>query len=457
MSLLINPIEPVGPVDVIDGDSFEGLLDEVTGQLNAQVGRLLDLAIWADANPGGWKGEGVWKLSQFLAWRAGVSPAMAANLVSAAERADELPHAVDAVRRGEMSLDQLMPIVRSVPAWADLQATSLAVRLTVPQVRRLVKETDWDWAPGALVVDELEPEAGDGGAAVVADEVEPAAEASAELEPDLNRVSYGTGPDGRWYLHADLDADLGACVETALDEARDSAFARLNGSANESNVFRPVSDVEGLVELAQRSLDTLTEPARRNRYRVNLYLETAGPVAPTLTTATGTTLPESISRLITCEGSIDPVFVENGTPISVGRAHRTIPERTRRTVLKRDANCCQVPGCDAGRGLEIHHIIHWSDLGVTDTWNLITLCGRHHRLHHKRRLGITGNADEPDSIVFTDHRGMEIRPSGANPISPNSPPEAIRGTFTHPIGERLDSRWVTFVNPADHPPQRPAS
>jgi len=476
MSLLLHPIEPQGPSDVIDEGSFEWLFDEVAGHLNAQVGRLLDLTIWAMEHPGAWRGEGMWTLGKFVSWRTGVSPAMAANVVAVAERAGELPHAVDALRRGEMSLDQLMPIVKKVPAWADLQATSLAVRLPVTKVRRLVNQTNWNWSLGTDVdgiddgVDSGDADDADGaddgvvdvsGAVVVGGESggESCGGAGVDgvdgvvVERDVNRVSFGTGDGGRWYLYADLDPDVGARLAAAIDEARDAVFSRLNSSSGADletgagsgtvRAFRPVSDVDALIELADRSMDTVTEPSRRSRYRVNLYLDVDGSLAE----SSGAVLPVSISRFVTCDGSLDPVFVESGLPVSVGRSQRTIPERTRRTVLHRDGHCCQVPGCGATRGLDLHHIVHWIDNGATDTCNLVTLCARHHRLHHRHRLGITGDADDPVSLRFTDHRGNVIVASGANPISPTSPPAPIRGEFCHPSGERLDRRWVTFVDP----------
>ena len=249
---------------------------------------------------------------------------------------------------------------------------------------------------------------------------------------------------GAGFSDADLDADLGVLLESALDEARDAEFARRSDAGADGGAFSIVSDVDGLIELAQRSLDTVAVPARRNRYRVNLHLERDGRLA----TDCGVEIPEPIARFLTCDGHIDPVIVESGLPVSVGRSQRTIPDRTRRIVLHRDGHCCQIPGCTATRGLDLHHIIHWSRLGPTDTWNLITLCSRHHRMHHKHRLGISGNADDPNTLVFTDVRGRPVRASGANPAPPGGPPRPIHGRYEHPLGERLDRRWVTFVDPA---------
>jgi len=94
--------------------------------------------------------------------------------------------------------------------------------------------------------------------------------------------------------------------------------------------------------------------------------------------------------------------------------------------------------------LQVHHVTHWEDGGVTDTANLIALCGRHHRLHHLGRRGIAGNADDPDGMVFTDSRGRCLTGSGRP-----APPGDLTFTenWTHPSGERLDPRWVYFNEP----------
>ncbi|MGA9276251.1 hypothetical protein, partial [Ilumatobacter sp.] len=144
MSSTSSSHHPVGPVDVIDADTFDSVCDDVAGHLNAQMGRLLDVTIWlTNADKRDWQGDGLWTPQQYLAWRCGIGPHLASNLVDAAKRAHELPVAIGALRAGELSFDQLMPIVRSIPAWADGQVTSLATRLTVTQIRRLVRDTDW--------------------------------------------------------------------------------------------------------------------------------------------------------------------------------------------------------------------------------------------------------------------------------------------------------------------------
>ena len=126
-----------------------------------------------------------------------------------------------------------------------------------------------------------------------------------------------------------------------------------------------------------------------------------------------------------------------------------MPDRTRMVVEERDRGC-RVPGCDHSRWLHVHHIVHWEDGGTSDTANLLALCQRHHRLHHLGGLGIRGDADEPDGVVFTDERGRRLESTGR----PEPPSETVEvaahrlgfapGAWSHPIGEGLDLAAVYF-------------
>jgi hypothetical protein len=169
-----------------------------------------------------------------------------------------------------------------------------------------------------------------------------------------------------------------------------------------------------------------------------------------LVDAAGWNVPDAIRRHLTCDGTITPTFLENGLPTSVGRSQRIVPDRTRNIIERRDQGCCRIPGCVHTHGLEVHHIIHWEHDGDTDTWNLVLICRQHHRQHHQGKLGITGNADDPNGLAFTNERGHPIRASGASPNEPAGPPPKPDGTFEHPLGERLNTRWLYFNPPLAH-------
>ncbi len=193
--------------------------------------------------------------------------------------------------------------------------------------------------------------------------------------------------------------------------------------------------------MCERSLDTISDPARRDRYRIHVHLEADGQCCDDR----GWNLPDAIRQYITCDGLLTPTFVDCSIPISVGRTSRLIPQRTRRLVILRDGGCA-VPGCTQTHILEVHHIIHWENGGPTDTWNLIALCPHHHRMHHKGELGISGNADD-GTIAFTDRNGNPLRPTGAKPKPPGAPPPPAPSRYAHPLGERLDTQDLHFREP----------
>ena len=148
-----------------------------------------------------------------------------------------------------------------------------------------------------------------------------------------------------------------------------------------------------------------------------------------MTWVNGIAMPDAIARLYTCDGTISPIYVAEGRPVSVGRSQRIVPERTRRIVMHRDKQC-RNPLCGATRGLEVHHIVHWTDGGGTDTWNLIALCRRCHRDHHLGRLDLTGNADQPDGIIFRDEHGRRSTPPPTPTNHPDHHPPRYAPTTT---------------------------
>jgi len=260
--------------------------------------------------------------------------------------------------------------------------------------------------------------------------------------------------DGRYRFQGELDADHGRIVDAAIREARDRLFRQAQPDER-----RSITNADALVDICQRAMDQVPL-TRRERYRINVHLE---PVSPdrggvsdplddvTMTFADGWGVPGWLRDLLLCDGTISPVVTDHMVPVSVGRTLRIVPDRTRRLVEHRDLGC-RVPGCGRNRHVEVHHIVHFEDGGGTDTADLVSLCPRHHRLHHQGKLGITGNADIADGLVFTDARGRPI-PAAGTPKMPTGPPHAPARPYKHPIGEPLDYDAVVFNPPrATHQP-----
>jgi hypothetical protein len=68
------------------------------------------------------------------------------------------------------------------------------------------------------------------------------------------------------------------------------------------------------------------------------------------------------------------------------RASQTIPPAVRRAVLLRDRHCCQVPGCRHTTFVDVHHLRAREAGGNHEPYNLLTLCGAHHRACHRGEL-----------------------------------------------------------------------
>ena len=388
---------------------LETAVAEVCGVLNAAHARLVALvadALAADA----WQGWGIHSPAQWVAWQTGLSPARAAEVVRIASRRAELPATIEAFEAGALTVDQVAVVAGRVPGRYEASACELAKSATVAQLRRVVASYPFD-----------RPDT----------EGETAAEPAAVESPE--RCSFHTDDQGRFHLVAVGDLVGGATVEAALQQAKDALFG-----AGE----RDASWWDALVEIAERSLANVTgRQTRRERFRVHLHVDITDPTVTLARFTNGVGVPNSVRDLLLCDATVEPVWVRHNTPIGVGRASRVVPDRTRRIVLHRDRGQCQVPGCGRTR-VEIHHIDHWGHHGPTETSNLLSVCHRHHRLHHQGRLGITGNADQPATLVFTDPHGRPLPGCG----SPAPPPAPIppANPYQHPTGERLNRHWITL-------------
>jgi hypothetical protein len=430
-------------------EDLDGVLNEIAGHLNAQHARLVDVTVALLAEPSVWSGPGVARADQYLAWKTGLSAQRATQIVDIAQRATELPVSMAAFRRGELAVDQMAAVAKRAPWWADREVCDLARHATVHQLRTALGRYPFPDIPapgtGVQVSDTEVSDTTQPPSPTDNDPDLPPADISAGTNDPTTRPAtapqdrcwFGVGDDGRFRLDVECDELTGMTITTALREARDHLF---------HDGHPDVDWTDALRDIAERSLDCVTDLARRDRYRIHIHLRTDG----TCTNSHGANLPDTIRRHITCDGLVTPTFIDGSIPISVGRTGRVIPERTRRLVMLRDQGCA-VPGCTQTHILEVHHIIHWEDGGPTDTWNLICLCPHHHRLHHRGELGITGNADNR-TVVFTDRNGAALQPSGARPQPPGAPPPPPTGVYQHPLGERLDYQWLYFNPPPEHRP-----
>jgi len=387
--------------------ALENRLADLCGHLNVLHSKLVEMVAQA-LRDDLWAQAGIRSPEHWLAWKTGVSLGRARQLVTMARRRDELPATFQAFDDGELSVDQVAVVAAHARAAHDQEVCEIAKCATVSQLRHALSRYRHDDppAPSEKPAPSQQP-------------------APSELPHDS--VSLCFGDDGRFHMSADLGAELGAIVANAMREARDHLF----------RTSKPgVTWADALLEVCSRSLNGVNSTSRRDRYKVYIHVDTEGAWLQS-----GPALPPSVVDRILCDGVVHPVWETQGQPANVGRAKYTFPDHIRRLILDRDRTC-RAPGCASTVGLEVHHIIHWRNGGETSSANGVALCPHDHDRHHAGEFSLSGNADLPGGLVFTDRHGR-MMPPGAMPNPPTGPPPAPPPghRYAHPTGERFDMLW----------------
>ena len=370
--------------------TLAGSLNLINAELAAEVEALLESGLWQQG--------GCITPAGFLVWKLGITPHRANQIVRVAQRRSVFPQITAMFDRGELSLEQVAVAVEA-PDWAEDKIIDLVPICTPAKLRRAFRSIGFEDDP-----DTPEP----------------------TVAPPVDTISMGIGRDGRWHINGNLAVDDGMRIEAAITEHHDAMFHEHG---------EPTSTAAAFVDIFDQNMAAVTSVSRRDRYRSWLHVDVTDGAA---TTTNGWRIPTAVRDRLLCDGVVQPVWETDGVPFSIGRAQHTVPSRTRRIIEFRDRGC-RVLGCDATH-VEIHHIIHWLDGGPTDTWNLISLCPIHHKMHHHGQLGITGNADTFDAVEFTDHNGRRL--CGVDPPDTNHPPPDATQPYTPPLLGRFDWNWI---------------
>ena len=413
-------------------------LNILAGHLNTVHAAVVDLVADALAD-GTWGGDGVRTPQQWLSWQLGITTAEAHRFLDLAAARTTHPVVSARFAAGQLSSTQAA-IATSVDTTRDAEIDELVTACTVNQLRlytRAMKTSDDD-ARERGRKERAKNKRDD----VPPDDVLP------DPDPRERRSSldFWLDDDGRMVGRFDLDPEDGRILEAGLRHARDLLFHERDEAADlvtsRRITGRRVNWADALVEMSRRSVDADDSPSRRERFRINLFLDPADK--PQAEWSDHMAVPQTLLDKLTCDGTLTPTFVENAKPVSVGRALRIVPDRTRRLVLYRDHHTCRMPWCQRTRWLEVHHITPWSEGGGTDTETLISACDHCHDAIHRGDLHVHGTADEPDGLTFTDRDGNVIDYRTPVPAAPTEPTPQPDQPYTHPLGEELDHSdvWV---------------
>ena len=245
------------------------------------------------------------------------------------------------------------------------------------------------------------------------------------LDPDGVLADDNHAHERRWFeceetydhvyvLRGELDAESGALVKTAIDalshglrsgELRSASQRRADalvelaaaqlrcGEHRDVHGQRPHLTVTVSAAALRSGADADAQPAELRGVGV-IHPETARRIACDAARTVVTVAPAGDGAASAAGGSApvsgadrergDGFVSTRATPLSVGRATRTVPAHIRTALHLRDQGC-RFPGCDRPPAwTDGHHVIHWADGGPTELENLVSLCRRHHRAVHEQ-------------------------------------------------------------------------
>ncbi|MEU0495916.1 DUF222 domain-containing protein [Mycobacterium sp. NPDC006124] len=406
---LVTELSPQDRLEVL----FEELA-ELTGQRNAIDGRIVDIVADIDGNRL-WGNTGCTSISALVAWRTGMSPHNAQTITTIAERREEFPSCVEALREGRLSLDQVGVIAERAGDGSDAHYAQLASVATVTQLRTAIA-------------------------------LEPRPDPKAKYQPDRSITRTETATHTTWRIQ--LPKVEAAKVDAGLQSHRDRLIAEWTTDHGDTDHPEDPTGqtppfpttVDAFLSLVDAGWDSDVAARPHGQHTtVVVHVDVDAPVA---SLHLGPLLTDADRRYLLCDATCEAWFARDGRVIGSGRATRTISRRLRRVLEHRD-RCCVVPGCGATRGLHAHHIRHWEDGGPTNPDNLVLLCPFHHRLHHRGGITIAGTATH---LVVTDADGNTLTAASlARP--PTTPPPDVP-PCTGPLGERADWWWYDPYDPA---------
>ncbi len=299
-------------------------------------------------------------VSAWAGWACGVSRARSEQWTSVARGLRELPEVASALRRGEVSFDKTIPLVRLATSETDEEWAAKATELSVAQLHRA------------------------------------AARAERERREDPRRDAHSSrGLRLDWderrrllYLQGTFAAEEGTALQAALRER--ARTVPIDPDADDPREARMADALVGLV----------TEPGRGRGGRPTVVVHAdaealfggTGATSPPLAeTQWGAQLADHALRRMACYGRIRWVaHAADGRAVGISRAASAVPVWMGSELWNRDGGC-RFGGCGVAANVHAHHLVHWADGGPTDLENLVLLCGAHHRFMHEGEWTFSGS------------------------------------------------------------------
>jgi hypothetical protein len=320
--------------------------------------------------------DGATSPETWAAERFGVSTPTARALTHVGEKAWDMPHLVESLCAGDVSLDKVRAVADVATPETDQELCDQAEKCTVRELADVARSKAAPKAPSGRTEHDRR---------------------FLRFNEAFRTMTVQLPPESFAATRACLETRARAVPsdgETPWDQRLCDAFTELirssgGKSTTTASPYFVVAHVplEALVDESGEASDLAGELERDGL----ISTETVHEIACDATIAIG-------------------VDDDVGHTMYEGRARRTPSEAQRREVMRRDRHC-RFPGCTNVTFTNIHHVVPWKPGGRTDLDNLALLCLHHHHVVHSKGWEMTGNANE--ELTFTTPKGrvMTSRPS----------------------------------------------
>jgi len=314
-------------------------------------------------------------ITETMERRDGVAPRAVRAELETARALEVLPAIAAAAHAGDLSFDQLKPLVEiATPA------------------------TDAEWAkraPGYAPVD-LE---------ITARRQRPVTTEDAEKRREAREFRIWARRDtGMYAVRGELPDIDGALVKSVFDRMIERQRPP-KGGAWDTRAHR---GADALVDLCTNYADV--EPVRHAKPHVVVQVPLVGPAE-----VDGVAIAEPTLAAVMADAVISTAVIDANTICGTRTDGDDIPEAVKRFVRQRDQHC-RVGTCDETEHLEYHHLTPRCDGGTHDPNNLVLAgrrCGHHAMLIPNGPWNLDGDPSQPDGLSLM-HRD-ELARAGPAP------------------------------------------
>jgi hypothetical protein len=362
----------------LSNDEVVGRLDGLFRQKAAVDGEIVMLLGEASRREV-YRDDGATSPEPWAAERFGVSTPTARALTRLGEKASDMPHLMESLCAGELSLDKVRAVADAATPDTDRQLRDQAKEHSVRDLADIARSTAPSKPPSARSEHDRRFLRFNDQFRTVSMQLPPEsyAEARTCLEVRARKIpSDGETPWDQRLCDAFLEL-----IRTSVPGA--------SGRATTASPFVVVvhAPLAALVE-EDGEHSVLAGALERDGF---ISVETVQEVACDATMVIG-------------------VDDDVGHTMYEGRARRFTTDAQRREVTRRDRHC-RFPGCTNVTFTNVHHIEPWKPGGRTDLDNLALVCVHHHHLVHRKVWTMTGNANQELTFVGPNGRVMVTRPS----------------------------------------------